>query len=78
MKFDRFGMIDVLSAIAALAAAGFWFWSSTVPFPKVTTLESLDDVYPKLRAQSQRSAYAAMCAGLAALFQVFDLGISYF
>ncbi|GJL93491.1 hypothetical protein [Hyphococcus sp.] len=65
-------MIDIASAIFAIGAAGFWFWSSTVSFEKKTTIGGLDDLGPKLRSQSRRSAYAAICAGVAALLQVLS------
>ena len=66
------------SVIFAAVAAGFWIWSSTVKFPERTTIGNLDDIYPLLRKQSRRSAWAALSAAAAALFQVLPFMINFF
>lgn len=63
------------STIAALLAAGFWFWSAAIKLPKEITSGyggvggSVQTLGDQLRIQSRLSATAAVFAGLSALTQ---------
>ena len=52
--------------IASITAATFWFWSSSVEIPN-----QMDGFIAGLHKASQLSAYAAIAAGVAALFEAF-------
>lgn len=68
-------LLNAISAIFALLAAGLWFWSSTVKLPtKFTDVwdappPEAEELLKGLRAQSIRSALGAACAAVAAVFQ---------
>lgn len=69
-------LLNVLSAISALVAAGFWLWSTTPKLPtKFTSPYSapspqLTPMVEALRTQSRRNAMGAAAAAVAALLQV--------
>lgn len=72
-------MIETLefgSVLLAILAAGFWLWSATVPFVDVLTFDEMNHLGPKLKTQSKRSAYAALCAAAAATLQAISLLIN--
>lgn len=65
------------SGIAALVAAGFWFYSAAMRLPPVTARLYRDDVplgpTPREQAEVRQSAFSAVAAtfaGIAALLQV--------
>lgn len=69
-------IINATSAVFALGAAAFWLWST---LPKVPTEYSspysapppeLEDLAIALAKQSQRNAWGAGCAAIAAILQV--------
>ena len=66
------------SALFAFVAAGLWFWSASVQIPVFTLARYNPETNQRtapphedaLRWQSRLSAYAAICAGVAAILQV--------
>lgn len=66
------------SGLFAIAAAGLWFWSAAIPLPPQTValFNSRTGQVTRpprevaMERQSRLSAYAAVCAGVAALLQV--------
>ena len=71
-------LADAGSAVAALTAAGLWWWASCVPippFPDVgfdTYSSVFDPVWNALSTGSRRNAWAARTAGLAAALQALS------
>lgn len=55
-------LIGGVGAVAAIAAAGFWFWASVLPVP-----DNLDTFIPELQRISRISALGAAAAGVAAV-----------
>ncbi len=72
-------MLNLASAVFALLAAGLWLWSTTVKLPGKFSSPygapppELMDMYRALSDQSQRSAWGATAAALAALCQVIAI-----
>lgn len=60
--------LKVVSSMTALMAAGFWFWSASVPLPDFTDLKTNQPDSPAhyLRRQGKLSAAAAVLAGISA------------
>ncbi len=54
--------INWIGALAALAAAGLWFWASLIEVPN-----NQDTFIEQLQRISRLSAYAAAAAGVAAI-----------
>ncbi len=71
-------LVDILSAVAALVAAGLWWWASRVPIPPFPDvgLDShsgvFDPVWNTLSTGSRRNAWAARTAALAAALQAIS------
>ena len=68
--------LQLLSAIAAITAAGFWLWSALTsvpqrlkPGPAPNLFDIFDDIHVSLGRQSRRSAVAATAAAIAAVLQ---------
>jgi len=57
-----------LAVISSLLAALFWFLSASVSEPET----NLDTLIVVIEKASQLSAYAAICAGVAALFAFYN------
>lgn len=71
------GVAGVGSGLFAIAAAGLWFWSAAIKLPPQTvTLVNRNGSLTRppretvMEHQSRISAWAALCAGMAALLQV--------
>jgi hypothetical protein len=62
-------MLEILTAVLALGAAGLWFAAARAGwFPFLGTPMDLVERY--LKWQAAFNAFAAMCAGLAAVMQL--------
>jgi hypothetical protein len=66
-------MMEILAVLFGSFAALFWLWSATIAFPKKGEPVSLGENAAKLAIQSKRSAYAAICACIAAVFQIVSM-----
>jgi hypothetical protein len=69
-------ILQISSAIAAIAAAGFWLWSALTPVPKRLSagpapnlFTIFDEIHVSLALQSRRSAVAACLAAISAALQ---------
>lgn len=59
---------EIISAVCALVAAGFWFWSAAVPVPDLLQTPMSDgSITDIMRRQSRLSAIAAVFAGASAI-----------
>ena len=66
-------LLDLATALAAFAAAGFWFWSAATPIPRLSIPYGgqISDESPwpnAMRKVAVRSRWAAGFAGVSALF----------
>ncbi len=64
-------MLQWITALGGIGAAGFWIWSAVVTIPdflqtRISGPGSITDIMQK---QSWRSGIAALCAAVAALAQ---------
>ena len=68
-------ILQYLAVAFALAAAAFWFWSGTIKLPPTGTepWKGTGPFHAALVKQSRWNAVAAICAALAAIFQVISL-----
>lgn len=64
MKIDNYATF--LGALASLAAAVFWIWSSMVDVP-----DNIDTIIAALQLASKLSGYAALAAAVAAICGLF-------
>lgn len=66
---------QTVSAVLAILAAGFWFWSALLRIPDLldTKLSGHGSITNVMKRQSALSAIAAAFAGLSALAQVISL-----
>jgi hypothetical protein len=69
-------VLQLLSAAAAIVAAGFWLWSALTPVPKrlrpgpaPNLFDIFDEIHISLARQSRRSAVAAGAAAISAALQ---------
>ena len=60
---------QIVIAVLAFVAAGFWFWSAVVRIPNLleTPLEGPGSLTEIMKEQSRLSAIAAVFAGLSAI-----------
>jgi hypothetical protein len=64
---------EILSAVLAFLAAGFWFYSSWIA--RGSFLQTVIAEYDRVvTAQARYNAIAALCAGLAAILQIIVVG----
>jgi hypothetical protein len=72
--------LELVSALFAIAAAILWFRSATVATPGGYPLglkqKELGDLSKSVAKQSWWSAWAAVCAGVAAIFQAAVIVLS--
>ena len=61
MSFTLTMIVGTVGSIAAILAAGFWFWASLVRFP-----DDIDNIIGALRRASRLNSFAAMAASIAA------------
>ncbi len=62
MSFMLTMIVGTVGGIAAITAAVFWFWASSVDVPN-----DIDKIIGALQWASQLNSYAAMTAGVAAV-----------
>jgi hypothetical protein len=73
-------VLDLVSAVFALGAAGFWFWSGVGKLPPMLMYfdgAPPDDPFYKAFVRSvRRNRWAAICAGVSALAMGASLLVS--
>jgi hypothetical protein len=66
---------EIASAVLAFAAAASWFYASWIG--RASFLKTaIDDFDQILRAQARYNSIAALCAGVAALLQIWTIGFA--
>lgn len=73
--------LQILSAFFAFAAAGLWLMASLTKTPerippgplKGSLFDVFDEIHVSLTKQSQRNAWAAACASMAAVLQAIQI-----
>ncbi len=67
MNIDIDIVVAALGVVASISAAGVWLGAALPTVP-----DNIDTIIGALRTQSQRNAYAASSAALAALCAAFE------
>ena len=72
--------LDVLIAVTAFVAAGFWLKSALVPVPVIrltVDMTNLEKVSEPIRKTAKLSQYGALSAGLSAICAGFRILLPY-